>query len=73
MHTYEDNEPPAYDWSLGTEVTVAGVSTIHWNLDASRLSYLRAKHYPRAVHTADIVDLADLVGPAYPGTFGLAR
>lgn len=59
-----------------TEVTVAGTSIQQhwWGLSYDKLGYLRAKHYPRAVSTAevwDLVDRADDVGDTYPGSWGL--
>lgn len=55
-----------------TEITVAGGGTwVHYGLSYDRLCYLRAKHYPRVVSAEPIVDLDDVLGPAYPGAYKL--
>jgi hypothetical protein len=65
----------ALDDAEATEVWVAGDAgpTIWWGLTYDRLSGIRARNYPRAVHAEPIIDLAELLGPAYPGTFALGR
>jgi hypothetical protein len=62
------------DYSM-TEVTVAGEDRprYHAGLSYDRLNYLRAQHYPRTVRAEPILDLSDLLGPSYPGTFRLSR